>query len=131
MTLVIFANAAYLLVSLGIMIWVERKLSHHGRILLVQVFSGNEELAETVSRLLTIGFYLISLGIVTIVLANTDSLTTTTPAIEVVAGRIGWMLLVVGILHFLNLHFISRLQQRTREPRRLARNGAVVDHILD
>ena len=129
---ILFANVAYALVSVGMMIWVERTLHYRGRVLLNQVFDSNEELANTVSRLLTIGFYLIGFGIVTIVLANTESFTTTTNIIELIAGRIGWMSLVVGLLHFLNLQIISRLQQRVgRAPTRPARNLPFVDHILD
>jgi hypothetical protein len=129
---ILFANVAYALVSVGMMIWVERTLRYRGRVLLIQVFDGNEELADTISRLLTIGFYLIGLGIVTIVLANTESFTTTTNIAELIGGRIGWMLLVVGLLHFLNLQIISRLQQRVRHiPTRSARNIPFVDHILD
>jgi len=129
---IVLANVAYALVSVGMMIWVERTLHYRGRVLLIQVFDGNEELADTISRLLTIGFYLIGLGIVTIVLANTESFTTTTKIAELIGGRIGWMLLVVGLLHFLNLQIISRLQQRVRHiPTRSARSVPFVDHILD
>jgi hypothetical protein len=128
----VFANATYLLISLGIMIGVERTFHSSGRKLLIQVFDGNEEQADSINRLLAMGFYLVGSGIATIAMAYTDPLTTTTQAIESIAGRIGWMLLVVGLLHLLNLQIISRLQPRTRQtPRRPLRVGPVVDHILD
>jgi cytochrome c biogenesis protein CcdA len=129
---IVIAYAAYLLVSIAVTIWVARGLHRSGRVFLVEAFQGNTEMADSVNHLLAVGFYLINLGYVALALATTDTLTTTRQAIELVSGKIGIVLLVLGLLHFLNLYVINRLRQRARQPgKRYIRNGEVVDHILD
>ena len=55
---------AYFLVSLGMTIWVARTLHKNGRLFLVEAFSGNQALADSVNHLLLVGFYLINLGFI-------------------------------------------------------------------
>src|SRR3979411_1263024 len=56
----------YLAISIGLTIWVARTLHRNGRIFLVDVFHGNEPLADSVNHLLVVGFYLISFGYVSL-----------------------------------------------------------------
>jgi hypothetical protein len=129
---IVIAYTVYLLVSIAVTVWVARTLHRSGRIFLVEAFHGNEEMADSVNHLLVVGFYLINLGYVTLALATTDSLNTTRQAIELVSGKIGVVLLVLGLLHFFNLYVINRLRQRARQPgKRYIRNGEPVEHILD
>jgi hypothetical protein len=48
----------YLAISIGLTVWVARTLHRNGRIFLVDVFRGNEALADSVNHLLVVGFYL-------------------------------------------------------------------------
>ena len=59
---------AYLLISVGLTVWVARTLHKNGRIFLVDSFLGNEPLADSVNHLLVVGFYLINIGYVTLAL---------------------------------------------------------------
>ena len=52
----------YLIISVALTVWVARTLHRNGRIFLVDSFLGNEPLADSVNRLLVVGFYLINLG---------------------------------------------------------------------
>src|SRR5215471_21287062 len=132
MNYVVFTYLIYLAVSVTLTVWVARTLHRNGRVFLVDVFHGNESMADSVNHLLVVGFYLINLGYVTLALATTDSLNTTRQAIELVSGKIGVVLLVLGLLHFMNLYVINKLRQRAKQPgKRFIRNGEVVDHILD
>ena len=56
----------YLVISIGLTIWVAHTLHKNGRIFLVDVFHGNEPLADSVNHLLVVGFYLINLGYVSL-----------------------------------------------------------------
>lgn len=56
--IVVFSYLAYLLISIGVTVWVARTLHRHGRIFLVDSFLGNEPLADSVNQLLVVGFYL-------------------------------------------------------------------------
>ena len=58
---------AYVLISVGLTVWVARTLFTNGRVFLVDVF-GNEELADSVNHLLVVGFYLVNFGFVSLAL---------------------------------------------------------------
>ena len=62
MNLNILSYTVYLVLSIGMTIWVARTLSKNGLPFLVDVFEGNRELAGSVNHLLVVGFYLVNLG---------------------------------------------------------------------
>ena len=66
MTIGISTYLIYLAVSIALTIWVARTLHKNGRVFLVDVFHGNEALADSVNHLLVVGFYLINFGYVTL-----------------------------------------------------------------
>src|SRR5215471_3581172 len=129
---IVVAYSVYLAVSIAVTVWVARTLHRNGRVFLVEAFHGNAEMAESVNHLLVVGFYLTNLGYVALALATTETLNTTRQAVELVSGKLGVVLLVLGLLHFMNLYVINKLRQRAKQPaKRYIRNGEVVDHILD
>ena len=104
----------YLLISLGVTIWVAHTLHKSGRVFLVEAFHGNTELADSVNHLLVVGFYLINIGYVALALRSNENFYTVRPAIEIVSGKIGVVLLVLGFMHFINLFIFSRIRKRSR-----------------
>ena len=62
MTFTVAAYLGYLVLSVGLTIWVARTLAKNGRVFLVDAFGGNAELADSVNKLLVVGFYLINVG---------------------------------------------------------------------
>lgn len=106
---------AYLAISLGVTIWVASTLHRNGRVFLVQAFHQNEELADSVNRLLVVGFYLINIGYVSLVLRASGDVATPRQAIELVSEKIGGILVVLGMMHFLNLYIFNHLRKRGQE----------------
>ena len=127
---IVASYLVYLAVSLAVTIWVARSLHRNGRIFLLEAFHGNTEMADSVNHLLVVGFYLINAGYVTLALATTETLSTPRQAIELVCNKIGLVLLVLGLLHFLTLYVINRLRRRAAPPRYI-RNGDPVGRILE
>jgi hypothetical protein len=103
---------AYLAISVGLTVWVARTLHKHGRIFLVDAFSGNEALADSVNHLLVVGFYLINVGYVCMTVKWGEHPGTLTTALEELGTRVGLVLLVLGLMHFLNLFIFSRMRRR-------------------
>src|SRR6185295_15719152 len=68
MTIGISTYLIYLAISVALTIWVARTLHKNGRVFLVDVFHGNDALADSVNHLLVVGFYLINFGYVTLAL---------------------------------------------------------------
>jgi hypothetical protein len=103
---------AYLLVSLGLTIWVARTLHKNGRIFLVDSFLGNEPLADSVNHLLVVGFYLVNIGFVTLALKYGDKATNAQTALEILSSKVGLVLVVLGVMHFFNLFVFSGMRRR-------------------
>jgi hypothetical protein len=103
---------SYLVISIGITIWVARTLHKNGRVFLVDAFHGNTELADSVNHLLVVGFYLINLGYIALALKTTDSLATVRQAIELESVKIGVVLLILGAMHFFNIFVFARMRRR-------------------
>ena len=106
---------AYLAISLAVTVWVARTLHKNGRVFLVEAFQGNTELADSVNHLLVVGFYLINVGYVTMALRTGAILDSPRQAIELVSDKIGGILLVLGMMHFLNLFVFHHLRRRGQE----------------
>jgi hypothetical protein len=105
----------YLLISVGLTIWVARTLHHNGRAFLVEAMGGNETLADSVNHLLVVGFYLINIGYVTLALKlkfGIEAPHDLQGAIEFLSFKIGMVLVVLGVMHFGNLYLFSRMRRR-------------------
>ncbi len=100
----------YLTLSIALTIWVARTLFKNGRVFLVDVFRGNETLADSVNHLLVVGFYLINLGYVSLMLKISDPVGDAQQGIEALATKMGTVLLVLGGMHFFNLFLFSRIR---------------------
>jgi hypothetical protein len=112
---VVSCYIAYLIISLAVTIGVAQSLFKNGRIFLVDAFHGNEALADSVNRLLLVGFYLINLGYVALALTTDAPLNTPRQSIELVSTKIGVVLVVLGVLHFGNVYIFSRIRRRGSE----------------
>ena len=110
---VVYAYLAYLVISVGLTIWVARTLMKNGRPFLVDAFLENEVLADSVYHLLVVGFYLINFGYVSLTLKFGTRPQDLAEGIEVLSTKIGLVLLVLGGMHFFNLYVFSRLRRRT------------------
>jgi hypothetical protein len=109
---VVGAYVAYLLISIVATVWVARTLVKNGRIFLVDTFLGNEALADSVNRLLAVGFYLINIGYVALALKYGDKPVDLAQAIESLSTKVGLVLLVLGGMHFFNLYIFAKLRRR-------------------
>jgi len=105
----------YIAISIGLTVWVAQTLHKNGRIFLVDVFSGNEPMADSVNHLLVVGFYLINLGYVSLALKTDVPPADTQQVIENLSGKVGVVLLVLGGMHFLNLFVFSKMRKHCRQ----------------
>jgi hypothetical protein len=111
---IVVTYIVYLLISVNLTIWVARTLHKRGAIFLVDAFHGSQELAASVNHLLVVGFYLINIGFVSLALKTSAVITTSRAAIEMLSDKLGWVLLILGGMHFFNLFVFSRIRGRAQ-----------------
>ena len=112
MTFTVGTYLLYLAISIVLTIWVARTLFANGRVFLVDVFHGNERLADSVNHLLVVGFYLINLGYISLMLRLGYDVKDARFSIEALSMKLGAVLLVLGCMHFLNLLVFSRMRRQ-------------------
>ena len=105
----------YLVLSVAVTVWVARTLYQNGRAFLVDAFLGNDALADSVNRLLVVGFYLINLGWIVMTLKTQEYLPSSRQAIELLSEKIGTVLLVLGCMHLFNVFLFNRFRRRALE----------------
>jgi hypothetical protein len=118
---------SYLVICLTVTVWVARTLHKNGRVFLADAFHGDTELADSVNHLLVVGFYLVNIGYVALMLHATEPLNTLRAAVELVSDKVGFVLLVLGFMHFFNLFVFSRIRKRSRTG---ANSGLPVSHAM-
>ena len=111
MEVIVITYLLYLAISGVLTFWVARTLFKNGRIFLVDVFHGNEPLADSVNHLLVVGFYLINLGYVSLALKVGYDIATWRQGIETLSWKVGLVLLVLGGMHFFNLFVFTRIRR--------------------
>ena len=116
MSIVVISYLAYVVISIGLTVWVGRTLHRNGRVFLVEAFHGKEHMADSVNHLLVVGFYLINFGYVSLALSLGYELASVRESIEALSWKVGLVLVVLGTMHFFNLYAFSRLRRRPRFP---------------
>lgn len=116
MTYTVWTYLIYIAISVGLTIWVAHTLHKNGRIFLVDVFQGNEALADSVNHLLVVGFYLINFGYVSLALRLSEEVKDARISIEALSWKVGLVLVVLGAMHFFNLFIFTRIRRRTSRP---------------
>ena len=105
----------YLAISIALTVWVAKVLFKNGRIFLVDIFHGNTLLADSVNKLLVVGFYLINLGYMSLALKESDKIPDAQVVVEVLSFKLGWIILILGAMHFLNLAIFFKLRSRAQK----------------
>jgi len=119
----------YLLIGVGLTAVVGTGLARSGSALLQDVFGGNDMLARAVSRLIVLGFYLLSLGFITLTMRAGGAVSSAGAGLQLLSAKVGEMLLVLGALHLLTMAALIRArrlaQARLTQPElaRPARSG--------
>ncbi|HEV8648521.1 MAG TPA: hypothetical protein VG276_03770 [Actinomycetes bacterium] len=104
---------AYGVVSVGLTVWLARTLFASGAVFLEDVFADRPGMARAVNKLLVIGFYMLNLGYACLLL-RAEQASDTVGAIEVLARKLGILLVSLGVLHFVNMYLFYRIRHRAR-----------------
>ncbi|TNE81312.1 MAG: hypothetical protein EP332_04110 [Bacteroidetes bacterium] len=108
----IIAYSVYLGVTLALTVFVGRSLFRNGRIFLRDIFHGNLELAESVDKLLLVGYYLINMGYAVYNMQIGTHMENAQEVMEVLSYKLGVIILILGIMHFFNMFVFFKLRNR-------------------
>ncbi|WLD11458.1 hypothetical protein [Planctellipticum variicoloris] len=93
----------YLGLCVAITIWVARTLRRNGVTFLTRVGNDAEPdavLADALSHLLIVGFYLVNLGVISFLMRSEQRVVDAQESIELLSSKVGMILVVLGAMHF-------------------------------
>lgn len=114
---IVIAYALYLLISIPLTVLVARTLSKHGRTFLAEVFADSPGLATAVNQLLVVGFYLVSLGFVTLFLTSHSQVPGAREVFELLSVKVGTVALILGAMHLVNVLVFNGIRRRHLAPK--------------
>jgi len=112
---IVIAYTVYLPISIGLTLFVARYLFKNGRVFMLDIFHGKEDIAFSTNRLFEMGFYLLNIGFALLILKMTDIPLSTQETIEALSRKIGGFSIYLGLMLFINLLLFFRGRRKSRE----------------
>ncbi len=116
-------EAAFLGISALLILSVAFMMYRNGRLVLLDAFYGNQQLANSVNRSLTLGFCLMMAGDVAVLDQTYLGLFDYWQVYHLVVDKIGSELILVGLLYFVNIFILSRIRPSAQIRLKHARFG--------
>jgi len=114
MDYLLITYCTYIVVTLILTLWVGRTLFINGKVFLSEIFNNQELIVNSVNKLLLIGFYLINFGYVLFNLRERAKLTSAVESVEILSQKIGFIVIILGVMHFINLFALFTLRKRAK-----------------
>lgn len=115
---IIIGYLIYLPIVILLTMYVSRMLFKNGKLFMIDIFKGKEDIALATNRLFEIGFYLINIGWALLILRiahNSSHELTYQSLIEKLSLKIGGFSIYLGIMLMLNLFFFLRGRRKSRQ----------------
>ena len=125
---IIIAYLIYLPIVIALTIYVSKMLFKNGKLFMIDIFKGKEDIALATNKLFEIGFYLINIGWAMLILKisyYTETSMTYQTIIEILSKKIGAFSIYLGVMLFLNLFFFFRGRNKSRQ---VIKTRAAVQH---
>lgn len=123
---IIIGYLIYLPTVITLTIYVSKALFKNGRLFMIDIFKGKEDIAIATNKLFEIGFYLINIGWAMLILKisyySINAMNYQT-LIEILSKKIGGFSIYLGVMLFINLFFFFR-------GRRISRQSLNTNHLV-
>ncbi len=113
---ILIGYVIYLPVIITLTYFVSRTLFKNGKIFMLDIFKGQEDIANATNKLFEVGFYLLNLGFGLLILKiysyGFDE--TYQSLIEILSSKIGGFSIYLGVMLFLNLFMFFRGRRKSK-----------------
>jgi len=115
-SLILIGYLIYLPLAFSLTFFVSKALFKNGKVFMLEIFNGREELALSTNNLFKVGFYLLNLGYALLILKisyyqaermNVQDL------VEILSRKIGGFSIYLGIILFLNLFLFLKGRKKS------------------
>lgn len=119
---IIIAYLVYIPIILTLTIYVSKMLFKNGKLFMIDIFKGKEDIALATNKLFEIGFYLINIGWALLILKisyNSNIDLSYQSIIEILSKKIGGFSIYLGIMLFINLYFFFRGRRKSKQSQKI------------
>jgi hypothetical protein len=114
-TKILIGYSIYLPVALLLTYYVSKTLFKNGKIFMLDIFKGREDIAEATNKLFETGFYLLNIGFALMILELQLSRDSYQELIENLSYKIGGFSIYLGVMLFFNLYYFFRGKRKAKE----------------
>jgi len=119
-------NIASYLIYLPVMFYITIKVGwtfyKNGQHYIDDIIPGEPHLAKVINRMLLLGYYLLNLGYVTYNVSRWEHIGSSLQMCNVLSARIGFIMVFLGVLHFINMFSIWLYGQKVKHSLNLTLN---------
>ncbi len=108
MNLNILAYIIYFITTASIIYFVGRICYRNGNIFIQHLLNNNTNLAMQVNKLLLIAYYLMNMGYCALTILSWTSIDSYLFLLELIALKIGIILMIIGIMHYINIFLLRK-----------------------
>ena len=116
-TKILIGYSIYLPLALLLTYYVSKTLFRNGKIFMLDIFKGREEIAEATNKLFETGFYLLNVGFALKILEIQWYQNSHQALVQKLSYKIGGFSIYLGLMLFLNLYFFFRGKRKAKEGR--------------
>jgi hypothetical protein len=110
------AYIVYLLLTYLITVHVGLRFYRNGRIYILNLLNGDEDLTNFINRLLLVGYYLLNLGYAAIMISFWEPVISWLHLFTSICIMTGRIMLTLGLIHFMNMTVIYILSKQKQSP---------------
>lgn len=114
-TKILIGYSLYLPIALMLTYYVSKTLFKNGKIFMLDIFKGREDIAEATNKLFETGFYLLNIGFALMILEIQLYHNNYQELIEKLSYKIGGFAIYLGLMLFLNLYFFFRGKRKAKQ----------------
>ena len=126
---IVIGYLIYLPIVVLLTIYVSKTLFKNGRIFMIDIFKGKEDIALATNKLFEVGFYLINIGFALLIMKITyyyrDAGMSYQTLIEILSKKVGGFSIYLGIMLFANLFLFFRGRRKSRTPKLVPPTGTL------
>jgi hypothetical protein len=115
---IIIGYIIYLPIVISLTIYISKMLFKNGKLFMIDIFKGKEDIALATNKLFEIGFYLINIGFALYIMEifyYQGSEMSYQTLMEILSKKIGGFTIYLGIMLFLNLFLFFRGRSKSRK----------------
>ncbi len=107
----------YLPIVILLTLFVARTLFKNGKIFMIDIFNGRDDLASATNKLFEMGFYLLNIGYALLIMEIAFDITGQQQLLEVLSKKLGGYSIYLGVMLFLNLYLFFRGRRISKQRR--------------